>query len=134
MLHTNVGELHQLISTFNRVWEAGGIASLSLKTVEGKVNAVLDIQLGHPSDPRPGAPEGKPHAAGGDHQQRGQRQRRRHRGPGRQARDNARREAWKKRRQDSQLTLPAFQPPPPPIAVTAVKNILCGGREEGVCF
>ena len=81
MFHTNAGELHQLFSTFNRVWGAGGAASLSLKTVDGKVSAVLDVQLGPPADLRPGAPEVKSHAAGGVHQQRGQQQRRRHRGP-----------------------------------------------------
>ena len=32
MLHSNAGELHQLFSTFNRVW---GNANLSLKTVDG---------------------------------------------------------------------------------------------------
>ena len=114
MFHTNAGELHQLFSTFNRVWGAGGAASLSLKTVDGKVSAVLDVQLGPPADLRPGAPEVKSHAAGGVHQQRGQQQRRRHRGPGRQARDAARRNAWIKRRQETQPPLPALHPPPPP--------------------
>ena len=46
MLHSNIGEVHQLLSTFNRVWGAGGEASLSLKTVDGKVSAVLEVQLG----------------------------------------------------------------------------------------
>ena len=49
MLHSNAGELHQLFSTFNRVWGAGGDASLSLKTVDGKVSAMLEIQLGPPA-------------------------------------------------------------------------------------
>ena len=114
MLHTNVGELHQLISTFNRVWGAGGAASLSLKTVDGKVNAVLEVQLGPPGDLRPGAPEVTPKAAGSVYQQQGQQHRRRHRGPGRQARDAARRDAWRARRLESQPFLPAPQPPPPP--------------------
>ena len=48
MLHSNLGELHQLYSTFNRVYGAGGYASLSLKTVDGKVSAVLEVQLGPP--------------------------------------------------------------------------------------
>ena len=57
MLHSNIGEVQQLLSTFNRVWGAGGEASLSLKTVDGKVTAVLEVQLGPPASPRPGAPE-----------------------------------------------------------------------------
>ena len=88
MLHSNLGELHQLYSTFNRVYGAGGYASLSLKTVDGKVSAVLEVQLGPPSAPRPGAPVAReaPHqAAGSQNQQPGQQRRCRHRGPGRQA-------------------------------------------------
>ena len=100
MLHSNIGEVHQLLSTFNRVWGAGGEASLSLKTVDGKVSAVLEVQLGPPTFPRPGAPEACQQAAGGSSQQPGQR-RRRHRGPGRKARDAARQEAWRKRRLES---------------------------------
>ena len=60
MIHTNAGELLQLFSTFNRVWETGGTASLNLKTMDGKVNAQLEIQLGLSKDPRPGAPEEGP--------------------------------------------------------------------------
>ena len=37
ILSSNLGEfIHHLISTFNRVWGAGGDASLSLKTADGK--------------------------------------------------------------------------------------------------
>ena len=114
MLHSNAGELHQLFSTFNRVWGAGGDASLSLKTVDGKVSAVLEVQLGPPTDLRPGAPVAQQQPAGRESQQLGEQHRRRQRGPGRQARDAARREAWRKRRQEAQLSLPVFQPPPPP--------------------
>ena len=114
MLHSNAGELHQLFSTFNRVWGAGGAASLSLKTVDGKVSALLEVQLGSPADLRPGAPEAHQQAAGGVDQQLGKQHRRRQRGPGRQARDAARREAWRKRRQEAQPLLPVPQPPPPP--------------------
>ena len=80
MLHSNSGELHQLFSTFNRVWGAGGDASLSLKTVDGKVSAVLEIQLGPPSAPRPGAPEAQQQAAGNWNQQPGQHRSQRRRG------------------------------------------------------
>ena len=114
MLHSNAGELHQLFSTFNRVWGAGGDASLSLKTVDGKVSAMLEIQLGPPADLRPGAPEAQQQAAGDVNHQLGQQHHQRRRGPGRQARDTARRKAWRKRRQEAQLPLPVFQPPPPP--------------------
>ena len=114
MLHSNAGELHQLFSTFNRVWGAGGAASLSLKTVDGKVSATLEVQLGPPADLRPGAPVAQQQAAGGVNQQLGHQHRRRQRGPGRQARDAARREAWRKRRQEAQPPLPVLQPQPPP--------------------
>ena len=117
MLHSNAGELHQLFSTFNRVWGAGGDASLSLKTVDGKVSAVLEVQLGPPSAPRPGAPEAS-RVAGSRNQQLGQKRRRRHRGPGRQARDAARRDAWRRRKLENQSSLqvpaPPTPPPPPP--------------------
>ena len=124
MLHSNAGELHQLFSTFNRVWGAGGDASLSLKTVDGKVSAVLEIQLGPPSAPRPGAPEAQQQAAGNWNQQPGQHRSQRRRGPGRQARDAARRKAWKNRRQEVQ---PFLIPPPPPALpprrlVTVIKE------------
>ena len=55
MHHSNIGEVHQLLSTYNRVRGAGGEASLSLKTVDGKVSAVLEVQLGSPTSLRPGA-------------------------------------------------------------------------------
>ena len=115
MLHSNAGELHQLFATFTRVWGEGGGASLSLETVDGKVSAVLKLQLGPPSAPRPGAPEALHQAAGCPDQQPGKQRRRRHRGPGRQKRDAARREAWKRRRQEAQPSPPELvQPPPPP--------------------
>ena len=122
MLHSNIGEVHQLLSTFNRVWGAGGEASLSLKTVDGKVSAVLEVQLGPPASSCPGAPEAHQQAAGYVSQQLGQRcHRRRHRGPGRQARDAARQEAWRKRRLESQ---PARQLPPIPAVETPADNIV----------
>ena len=108
MIHTNTAELNQLYSTFNRVWGAGGNAVLNLKTEDGKVTATLELQLGHPEDPRPGAkPEAEPAAAYQQHA-------RRHRGPGRRARDSARRDAWRARRQET-LPSPQATPPPPPL-------------------
>ena len=56
MLHINQGELNQLYDTFCRVWAAGGQATLTTTSLGGKVTAKLDIELGHPTDARPGAP------------------------------------------------------------------------------
>ena len=119
MLHSNIGEVHRLLSTCNRVWGAGGEASLSPKTVDGKVKAVLEVQLGPPVSPRPGAPEACQQAARGVPQ--------RHRGPGRQARDAARQDAWRRRRLDSQQPrqpppLPAVASPAGDIALSPVKS------------
>ena len=66
MIHSNTGELNQLYSTFNRLWGSGGNASLTLKTVDGKVSALLELQLGPPKDLRPGSPEAGPEAAGSE--------------------------------------------------------------------
>ena len=55
---------HQLVSTFDRISGAGGDASLTYKTVGGKVSAVLEVQLGPPSTTHPAAPEA-PHQAAG---------------------------------------------------------------------
>ena len=72
--------------------------------MDGKVSAVLEVQLGPPSAPRPGAPEAS-RVAGSRNQQLGQKRRRRHRGPGRQARDAARRDAWRRRKLENQSSL-----------------------------
>ena len=57
MAHTNYGELRQLFETFTRVWEAGGQTSLHFHTQDGQARAMLEIQLGPPAAPRPGAPD-----------------------------------------------------------------------------
>ena len=57
MANTNYGELRQLFETFTRVWEAGGQTSLHLFTKDGQAKAMLEIQLGPPAAPRPGAPD-----------------------------------------------------------------------------
>ena len=87
----------------------GGGASLSLETVDGKVSAVLKVQLGPPSAPRPGAPEAHHQAAGCINHQPGQQRRRHHRGP----EEAARRGTWKKHKQARN---PELQPTPPPAA------------------
>ena len=77
---------------------AGGQASLHLHTQDGQVRAMLDIQLGRPGDPRPGAPDAQGEGPGPNHgpqhhlQPRQRRPRRR--GPAARARDVARRTAW----------------------------------------
>ena len=63
MLLSNSLHHQQLVSTFDRISGAGGDASLTYKTVGGKVSAVLEVQLGAPSTTRrPAAPEA-PHQA-----------------------------------------------------------------------
>ena len=82
MLHSDAGELHQLYATFTLVWREGRGGSLFLETVDGKVSALLKVQLSPPSAPRPGAPEAHHQAAGCINHQPGQQRRRHHRGPG----------------------------------------------------
>ena len=108
MAHTNYGELRQLFETFTRVWEAGGQTSLHLHTQNGQAKAFLEIQLGMPAAPRPGAPDvrgeepGPTHGRQGDFPQRTppqpyvhpQQWQPRRRGPAARARDTARRAAW----------------------------------------
>ena len=99
--------------------------------MDGKVSALLEVQLGPPSAPRPGAPEAY-QAAGSQYQQPDQQRRRRHRGPGRQARDAARRDAWIKRRlenQSSSRVPPPLPPPPPPASASRLIKFV--GRRAG---
>ena len=56
MLDTNCGELNQLYDTFCRVWAAGGQATLTTTSLGGKVTAKLELELGQPTEARPGAP------------------------------------------------------------------------------
>ena len=111
MAHTNYGELRQLFETFTRVWEAGGQTSLHLHTLDGQARATLDIQLGPPANPRPGAPDvpgGRPgQNHGPQHHQEPDHQRPRRRGPSTRARDAARREAWLKKKEERQQEVPA---------------------------
>ena len=46
MLHTNRGELNQLYNTFCHVWAAGGQATLTTSSLDGKLTAKLEIELG----------------------------------------------------------------------------------------
>ena len=98
MDHTSCGELRQLFETFTRVWGSGGQASLQLHTQDGKSRATLNIELGPPADPRPGAPvvrgawPGSNH--GPQHHLQPRHKRPRRRGPSARARDAARHTAW----------------------------------------
>ena len=98
MAHTSYGELRHLFETFTRVWGAGGQASLHLHTQDGRSRATLNIELGPPADPHPGAPVVRGERPGPNHgpQHHGQprQQRPRRRGPAARSRDVARRTAW----------------------------------------
>ena len=98
MAHTCYGEMRQLFETFTRVWGSGGQGSLHLHTQDGKSRATLDIQLGPPADPRPGAPDvredGPGPVPGPQHRPRPIQQHPRRHGPAAQAWDAARRKTW----------------------------------------
>ena len=75
------------MNTYCRIWEAGGQATLTTSTEGGELKAKLEIQLGSPAAPRPGAPSatsGHPAAA----------HRPCHRGPAAKARSRARAAAY----------------------------------------
>ena len=121
--HSNYGETRQLFDTWARVWGAGGQASLHLHTLEGRARAMLDLQLGHPAAPRPGAPDvrgegpgqpGPQHQHPQHHHQPAQPPHRRQRrcGPAAERRDAARRAAWWDRQQGARTpAAPAALPP-----------------------
>ena len=111
MAHSNYGELRQLFETFTRVWKAGGQTSLHLHTQDGQARAMLDIQLGPPGDPRPGAPDVRGEGPGQDHgpQHLPHQGHPRRRGPSARARDSARRAAWLQKKQYEQQDPPAEQ-------------------------
>ena len=109
MAHSNYGELRQLFETFTRVWEAGGQTSLHLHTKDGQARAMLELQLGPPGDPHPGAPDVRGEAPGpenGPHHYPHQQHPRRC-GPAARARDAARRETWLRKKQDGHQEEPA---------------------------
>ena len=133
MLHTNRGELCRLFDTFCRVWGAGGDATFTTSTQEGKLRVNLDIQLGSATAACPGAPTLRhqrpsawtstaPTSASG-HPGAGQRcRRRRHRGPAAKARSNARAAAHQAFLATAKAS-PASVLAPPPLGE--------GYREEG---
>ena len=88
-----------------------GQTSFHLHTLNGQARATLDIQLGSPTNPRPGAPDvpgGRPgQNHGPQHHQEPDHQRPRRRGPSTRARDAARREAWLKKKEERQQEVPA---------------------------
>ena len=95
MLHTNHGELNQLYNTFCRVWAAGGQATLTTTSFEGKVTAKLELELGQPTGARPGAPPCHRRTAS-QHQapESGAARRPCHRGPAAKAKSRARAAAY----------------------------------------
>ena len=111
MAHSNYGELRQLFKTFTRVWKAGGQTSLHLHTQDGQARAMLDIQLGPPGDPRPGAPDVRGEGPGQDHgpQHLPHQGHPRRRGPSARVRDSARRAAWLQKKHYEQQDPPAEQ-------------------------
>ena len=111
MANSNYGELRQLFETFTRVWKAGGQTSLHLHTQDGQARAMLDIQLGPPGDPRPGAPDVRGEGPGQDHgpQHLPHQGHPRRRGPSARARDSARRAAWLQKKHYEQQDPPAEQ-------------------------
>ena len=75
------------MNTYCRIWEVGGQATLTTITEGGELKAKLEIQLGSPAAPRPGAlsaTSGHPAAA----------HRSCHRGPAAKARSRARAAAY----------------------------------------
>ena len=125
MLHTNRGELCRLFDTFCRVWGAGGDATFTTSTQEGKLRVNLDIQLGSATAACPGAPTLRhqrpsawtstaPTSASG-HPGAGQRcHRRRHRGPAAKARSNARAAAHQAFLATAKASPASVLAPPPP--------------------
>ena len=126
MAHTNYGELRQLFETFTRVWEAGGQTSLHLHTQNGQAKAFLEIQLGAPAAPRPGAPDVRGEEPGPTHGHQHhhvcpQQREPRRRGPAARARDTARRAAWLLQRQKNQAA-PAVESSNVPLETRDIEN------------
>ena len=95
MLHTNQAELNQIYGTFCRVWAAGGQATLTTTSLGGKVTAKLELELGQPTEARPGAPPPHLHTAKALYSQHGApvsgaARRPCHRGPAAKAKSQAR--------------------------------------------
>ena len=86
------------------VWEEGGQTSLHLHTKDGQARAMLELQLGPPGDPRPGAPDVRGEGHGPDHGPHHYPHQRhpRRRGPAARARDAARHETWLQKKQDGE--------------------------------
>ena len=106
MLHTNQAELNQLYGTFCRVWAAGGQATLTTTSLGGKVTAKLELELGQPTDARPGAPPPHLRTAKAFPSQReapasGAARRPCHRGPAAKAKSRARAAAYQAAKADA---------------------------------
>ena len=106
------------MNTFCRIWEAGGQASLITSTEVGELKAKLEIQLGSPAAPRPGAPSTTSGHPAASHRPS---HRPCHRGPAAKARSRARAAAYQAKKAAAAATVastataaPVPQPPPPP--------------------
>ena len=124
MLHTNCGELNQLYNTFCRVWAAGGQATLTTSSLDGKLTAKLEIELGQATGARPGAPHQHEVPVSGARLQpppTGAPRRPRHRGPAAKAKSRARAAAHQAAKAAESAAVPLSQEaqpqsPPPTLA------------------
>ena len=132
MLHSNQAELNQLYDSFCRAWSSGCQATLTTTCSDGKVIAKLELQLGKPTDPRPGAPPPHrrsvpPFSSNGDQATGTPRRRKTHRGPAALEKSRARAAAYQNRTRTDPTggtvsvppphtggTVPVPPPPPPP--------------------
>ena len=141
----NYWEIRQLFDTVVRVWGAGGKVDLHLTSSDGTINAKLDLQLGKPGEPRPGAPEVRGEVPGPHHVPQHQRQptvrRPRHRGPAARARDAARRAEWIKQREERQQRMTAAAGQSDTASVTTVESTAtvtsestCANRDTATMF
>ena len=93
MQHTNQAEMNMLYDSFCRLWANGNNASLSTTCSGGKVTAKLEVELGKPSEPGPGAPRQRtatPLSTQGTQASGAPRRKTTHRGPAAKAKSLAR--------------------------------------------
>ena len=137
MLHSNQAELNQLYDSFCRAWSSGCQATLTTTCSDGKVIAKLELQLGKPTDPRPGAPPPHrrsvpPFSSNGDQATGTPRRRKTHRGPAALEKSRARAAAYQNRtRTDPTGGTVSVPPPPPPALSPATRMIKFLPRKTG---
>ena len=120
MLHTNQAEMNMLYDSFCRLWANGSNASLSTTCSGGKVTAKLEVELGKPSEPRPGAPRRRtatPLSTQGTQASGAPRRKTTHRGPAAKAKSLARAVAYQASRTAASggtASVPPSTSAPPP--------------------